>query len=450
MSADVERFATGTRNMHEAWASPIELAIGLFILQTQIGLATAAVGGLTLVFVGFTGLIAGSAGKRQNEWLKGMEMRIVGTTQALKAMKGIKMTGASAVVRRDILALRRAEVRRMRKFRQVMVLVLWSMFIPVIMGPIIAFTVYNVQVGPKLDVVLTPAAVYQVLTTLGIFGNNIGQMLQSSVDIVTAGASLKRIESFLLSENTREDKRALLPGRNSRLPAENDDDLGEPLLPRAQAHGGAIRLKSMRRKMRNYPITLRLSRACAGWSTEGPMVVSNANFEASSPSVVAVVGPTGSGKTTLLRMVLGETEHSEGVVGITSRHIGYCSQAPWLTHASIRENIIGLGVFEERWYNTVLQVTALHKDVSMMAEADETVIGNAGGSLSGGQKKRIALARAIYSRAPILILDDPFNGLDGRTENEVLDALFGPQGLLRKHPALVIWATSTGMSRLSD
>ncbi|KAF3015958.1 hypothetical protein E8E14_012552 [Neopestalotiopsis sp. 37M] len=435
MSADVERFTTGTRNMHEAWASPIELAIGLFILQTQIGLATAAVGGLTLVFVGFTGLIAGSAGKRQNEWLKGMEMRIVGTTQALKAMKGIKMTGASAVVRRDILALRRAEVRRMRKFRQVMVLVLWSMFIPVIMGPIIAFTVYNVQVGPKSDVVLTPAAVYQVLTTLGIFGNNIGQMLQSSVDIVTAGASLKRIESFLLSENTREDKRALLPGRNSRLPAENDDDLGEPLLPRAQAHGGAIRLKSMRRKMRNYPITLRLSRACAGWSTEGPMVVSNANFEASSPSVVAVVGPTGSGKTTLLRMVLGETEHSEGVVGITSRHIGYCSQAPWLTHASIRENIIGLGVFEERWYNTVLQVTALHKDVSMMAEADETVIGNAGGSLSGGQKKRIALARAIYSRAPILILDDPFNGLDGRTENEVLDALFGPQGLLRKHPA---------------
>jgi ABC-type multidrug transport system fused ATPase/permease subunit len=435
--------------MHEAWASPIELGIGLFILESHIGLATAAAGGLTVVFVGLTGLIAGSAGKRQGEWLKGMETRIVGTTQALKAMKGIKMTGASSVVRRDILALRRAEVRRMRKFRQVMVVVLWSMFIPVIMGPILSFTVYNVYVAPRSGIVLTPAMVYQVLTILGIFGNDIAQLLDSSVNIVTARASLMRIQAFLLEENTREDKRTLLPSRNSSLADENDDN-GEWLLPRTQPQSGAIRLNSMRRRIGNNPITLRLSRACAGWSTEGPLVVSNADFEASSPSIVAVVAPTGGGKTTLLRMLLGETEHADGFVGITSRHIGYCSQTPWLTRASVRENIVGSGVFEERWYNKVLHAIALHKDISMMAAGDGTVIGDAGSSLSGGQKKRIALARAVYSRAPILILDDPFNGLDGLTENSVLEELFGAQGLLRTHSALVVWATSTGILQLPN
>lgn len=452
MSADVERFVTGTRNLHEAWASPIELGIGLFILKTQIGPATAAAAGLTVVFIALTGLIAGSAGKRQNEWLKGMEERISGTTQALKAMRGIKMTGISPVVRRDIIELRKSEIRQMRRFRQVMIVVLWSMFIPVIMGPVLAFTVYNVWVGPQTGVPLTPAMVFQVLTILGIFGNSIAVLLESSVNIVTAGASLLRIQAFLLGENTREDKRALLPGSNSRLAADGDDE--EPFFRRrpqrqpAQSSGGVLRLNSIRRKISGNPSMLRLSRACAGWSTEGPMVVSNANLEVSGPSIIAVVGPTGSGKTTLLRMLLGETEHADGVIGITSRRIGYCSQTPWLTHASVRENIVGGNEreFDEDWYNAVLHATALHRDIGMMASGDATVVGNAGSSLSGGQKKRIALARAVYSRAPIFILDDPFNGLDGRTETAVLEALFGQQGLLRsRHPALVVWATSAGM-----
>ncbi|KAK4185835.1 P-loop containing nucleoside triphosphate hydrolase protein [Podospora australis] len=463
MSADVERFAVGTRNLHEAWASPIELGIGLFILETQIGVATAAAAGLTVVFIALTGLIAGAAGKRQNEWLKGMEERIAGTTQALKAMRGIKMTGASSVIRHDIMALRRAEVRRMRRFRQVLMVVLWSMFIPVILGPILAFTVYNVYVGPKTGQVLTPAVVYQVLTILGIFGNSIAVLLQSSVDIVTAGASLKRIQDFLLGENTREDKRTLLPGSNSRLPVpeEDEDDNGnddEDLLldrPRQppNRNTNVLRLNSIRRRLSSNPSMLRLSRACAGWSTDGPMVVSNANLEASGPGIVAVVGPTGSGKTTLLRMLLGETEHAEGIVGITSRRIGYCSQTPWLTNASVRENIVGSGgVFDQGWYNTVLQATALHRDISMMAKGDSTIVGNGGSSLSGGQKKRIALARAVYSKAPIFVLDDPFNGLDGRTEGVVLESLFGLEGLLRKrHPALVVWATSEAkQARFAD
>jgi ABC-type multidrug transport system fused ATPase/permease subunit len=177
---------------------------------------------------------------------------------------------------------------------------------------------------------------------------------------------------------------------------------------------------------------------------DGPLIVHDANLEASAPTVVAVVGPTGSGKTTLLQLLLGETPCAAGSVAISTRRIGYCSQTPWLTHESIRSNIVGSDVYEESWYNQVIHATALKQDISMMPLGDATVVGNAGSSLSGGQKKRIALARAVYTRAPIIILDDPFNGLDGRTETAVLEALLGPRGLLRKQETLVIWATSTG------
>ncbi|KAI1333960.1 P-loop containing nucleoside triphosphate hydrolase protein [Xylariaceae sp. FL0016] len=444
MSADVERFVTGTRNMHECWASIIELALGLYILETQLGVATAAVGGLTVTFIGLTSLVVGTAGKRQNLWLKGMETRIVATTQALKAMKGIKMTGITPIIRRDLVAIRREEIRKMRKFRQILMVVLWAMWIPVIMAPIVAFTFFNLYIGPRSGTVLTPAKVYQCLTILNLFGNDIATLLDSSVNLVTAGASLLRIQEFLLGDNTRSDKRLVLLSQNAPPPESPNED-EQPLIPwspRVRASRG-IRLKPLRRSLASGPPSLRLSHAGAGWSADGPLIVNNANLEVSSPNIVAVVGPTGSGKTTLLQLLLGETQHTEGEVSISTRHVGYCSQTPWLIHGTIRENIVGSDDVDESWYDTVIRATSLKRDLALMALGDETLVGNEGSSLSGGQKKRISLARAVYARAPVLILDDPFNGLDGRTETAVLEALLGRQGLLRNFPALVVWATSS-------
>ncbi len=114
MSADVERFAAGSRNMHECWACIIDVALGIWLLEQQLGVAVAATGGLTATFVGLTLAILPPAGKRQNAWLKGMETRIAATTQSLQAMKGVKMTGVASTIRRDLIGLRKAEVRKLR------------------------------------------------------------------------------------------------------------------------------------------------------------------------------------------------------------------------------------------------------------------------------------------------------------------------------------------------
>jgi len=443
MSADVERFAAGSRNLHECWACLVEMALGLWLLEQQLGLAVAVIGGLTATFVGLTIAIFPLAAKRQNAWLKSMETRVAATTRALQAMKGVKMTGIASTIRRDLIASRKAEVRKLRQFRYILLVVAWAQWIPVIMSPILGFTLYSVVFGPRTGGILTPAIVYRCLTIFGLFGNAVAILIDSAIKFVTSIASLLRIQSFLLDDNMRLDSRVLIP---SVSPQKDEDEMPllSPSRTTSRTHSSnPIRLKRLSQRLFDAPVALRLTRASAGWNADMPLVVRDANLDLSSPTVLAVVGPIGSGKTTLLQMLLGETQRATGSVALSSLRSGYCSQTPWLIHESVRNNIVGSEVFEESWYNEVLRATALDQDIKAMPLGDSTVVGNEGSTLSGGQRKRVALARAIYTRAPIIILDDPFNGLDGRTETAILEAVLGVQGLLRKHKTLVVWATST-------
>ncbi|KAH0285505.1 putative multidrug resistance protein, partial [Aureobasidium sp. EXF-3399] len=128
-----------------------------------------------------------------------------------------------------------------------------------------------------------------------------------------------------------------------------------------------------------------------------------------------LLSPPVVGKSTLLQALLGEI-----------------TQHPWLTNTTIRSTIIGSSEANDTWYETVLAACDLDEDIKNLPEGDKTVVGSAGTALSGGQKQRLTLARAVYSRAPVLLLDDIFSGLDRRTEDRILDSLFGVQGLLRK------------------
>lgn len=97
--------------------------------------------------------------------------------------------------------------------------------------------------------------------------------------------------------------------------------------------------------------------------------------------------------------------------------------------------------YEELWYGTVVRACALEQDIKNMPSGHNTQVGSAGISLSGGQKQRIALAQAVYSKQPLLILDDVFSGLDAQTEDRVFSRLMGNQGLLRKRGVSVLLVT---------
>ncbi|ROT40654.1 ATP-binding cassette transporter abc1 [Sodiomyces alkalinus F11] len=127
-----------------------------------------------------------------------------------------------------------------------------------------------------------------------------------------------------------------------------------------------------------------------------------------------VAGHSGSGKTTLLLAILGEAERLGGMV-TRPRDVAFAPQTTWLQNETIRENILFQAPFEKARYDRVLEACCLLLDLNQMDHWDQTVVGENGASLSGGQKARIALARALYSKAPLILLDDIFSALDSKT-----------------------------------
>ena len=110
--------------------------------------------------------------------------------------------------------------------------------------------------------------------------------------------------------------------------------------------------------------------------------------------------------------------------------MGYFAQTPFILNETLRENILLGAPMDEAWYQRVLSACALLPDLKVLPGGDMTQIGEKGINLSGGQKARIALARAVYARARTLILDDPLSAVDAHVGRHIFREVLGPHGLL--------------------
>lgn len=147
-------------------------------------------------------------------------------------------------------------------------------------------------------------------------------------------------------------------------------------------------------------------------------ILKNVDFKCRQGELVVVVGAVGSSKTSLLQAILSELQIKEGHIAVNGR-LAYAPQDAWIFGGSIRENILFDSEFDEIKYNEVLRVCALERDLSLFEDGDRTLIGEKGISLSGGQKARIGLARALYFDADIYLLDDPLSAVDAHVSKHL-------------------------------
>ncbi len=135
-----------------------------------------------------------------------------------------------------------------------------------------------------------------------------------------------------------------------------------------------------------------------------------------------VMGGVGSGKSGFLSALIGEIRPKRGDITVVGS-VAYAAQVPWITHATLRENITFGNEFDPVLYACVIEACSLIPDIKSMPHEDRTEIGEKGVNLSGGQKARIALARALYAKADVILLDDPLSAVDAHVMHSLLAAL---------------------------
>ncbi|KAH0820629.1 hypothetical protein GEV33_002162 [Tenebrio molitor] len=155
------------------------------------------------------------------------------------------------------------------------------------------------------------------------------------------------------------------------------------------------------------------------WDASLPnYVLKDATFKAKSSELVAVIGTAGSGKSTLLQVILKEITVLRGDV-VVKGSLSYTPQQPWIFTGSVRDNILFGEPMDKQKYQEVIRVRCLEHDLSLFPHGDNSLVGERGMLLSGGQKARISLARAVYREADIYLLDDPLSAVDVHVANQI-------------------------------
>uniref|UniRef100_A0A8C0ISY5 ABC-type glutathione-S-conjugate transporter n=1 Tax=Chelonoidis abingdonii TaxID=106734 RepID=A0A8C0ISY5_CHEAB len=150
--------------------------------------------------------------------------------------------------------------------------------------------------------------------------------------------------------------------------------------------------------------------------------------------LLVVIGQVGVGKSSLLSALLGELQKLDGYAGT----VAYVPQQDWIQNASVEENIIFGDQMDESWYNRVIDACALQPDLESFPAGSKSEIGEKGINISGGQKQRVSLARAVYKKAAVYLLDDPLSAVDAQVGQHIFEHVIGPNGLLKDRTRVLV------------
>ena len=282
---------------------------------------------------------------------------------------------------------------------------------------------------------LTPAKAFMLLSFMNLSKDTFSVFLGKGFQIIfEATVSLERIEEFLLLEDlpalSRDFQVSSSFVENGDM-LESDDKTSNTLLEEKKEQSKANKNESglaAESKERDQELPSSCSEQALVVSKlsykmikgEGKYILKDISFVTPRSTLTAICGQVGSGKSTLLCAIAGQLNLSSGTIQYP-RPLVYVPQVPWLFSGTIRENILFSAPYNPEWYSTVVEACALKEDIELFPDMDETVIGQKGVALSGGQKARVSLARAVYSCADVYVLDDPLSAVDQKVGDQIFE-----------------------------
>jgi ABC-type multidrug transport system fused ATPase/permease subunit len=413
MAVDSFKVAEICAYLHFLWAiSPVQCVVALVLLYRILGYSSIAGIGMMAALLPVNLVISKQFAKKQKQILAATDGRINTTNEVLSNIRIIKFFAWEQRFMDQVNEKRVVEIQHLRGRY-----ILWATAATVWAGaPILitflSFLVYTVV--EKKD--LVPSVAFTALSLFQILRIPLDQLADMVAHVQESKVSVDRIEEYLNEPET--DKYELLKN-------EQYDEFNDPVIGFDDATfswGG----KDQDLESADSPFR---------------MIDLNVRFKVGQLNVVA--GSTGCGKTSLLMALLGEMTRVRGEVflpGSRSREdlapdpktgltnsVAYCAQQAWLVNDTIKENIVFASPWDPIRYKRVIEACSLQRDLEILDAGDETLVGEKGVTLSGGQKQRISLARALYSKARHLLLDDILSAVDSHTSKWIFDrALLGP------------------------
>ncbi|XP_075002806.1 ATP-binding cassette sub-family C member 10 isoform X2 [Calonectris borealis] len=392
MSTDTSRLVNFCLSFHEVWSLPFQFAITLYLLYQQVGVAF--LGGLTLalLLVPVNKVIANRIMMNNKEMLKHKDTRVKLMTEFLCGIRVIKFYAWEKHFSTRINACRAKELQKLRaiKYLDALCVYLWAA-LPVVVS--IAIFITYVLLGHQL----TATKVFTALALVGMLIlplNSFPWVLNGTLE---AKVSLDRIQRFL----------ELV-----------DQDL-ETYYALDSPSGTATAMEMRCAAFSWAPVEEESTRQP---SSTGTLQLHIENLSVRKGMLLGVVGKVGSGKSSLLAAITGELVKQDGRVYVCDlkQGFGLATQEPWIQFTTVRENILFGREYDARLYEEVVEACALSEDLNILPAGDQTEVGENGVTLSGGQKARIALARAVYQEKELYLLDDPLAAVDADVANHLM------------------------------
>ena len=278
---------------------------------------------------------------------------------------------------------------------------------------------------------LSPSKAFVILSFMNVLRTALSIRIGSGVPLLfELFVSFRRIERFLLLNNMPLDSleykqnssgrenvityaEIMVRESKNKLAIQRDNSENHDTVETVTANNKNIQLRDANLSVLNL--------SCKLDDLNGEQyILRDVTFVASEKSLTVITGEVGSGKSTLLAAIAGEVVKSSGDI-VCPGTKAYVPQTAWIFSGTIRENVLFGEQFDEKKYAEVMAVCALEEDINRFPNGDLSFVGEHGVVLSGGQRARINLARAVYADADVYLLDDPLCAVDAKVGEHIFN-----------------------------
>ncbi|KAG4077286.1 hypothetical protein HA402_009915 [Bradysia odoriphaga] len=448
LSNDVGRFDIVSMFLHSMWSAPLMAIIVGYLLWIEAGWAGMI--GILVVFVvvplqSYTGKLSSifrlQTALRTDERVRFMD-------EIISGVQVIKMYAWEKPFAKLIAQARKLELNIVRKNSYVRGLYMTFLLFTTRMA--IFCTMLSIVLMSGSDQ-LTASKVFVIAAYFNIVASTMSQMFVRGVaEIAEALVAFRRLQNFLEYEEKDLSRLEYLKIAGTGLELADDkksnkNGLGDNavLIKNATARWIPLNKTEVHKdgeKNGHQADSNGTGNKKMENETQQNPTLDCVNIDFRKGTLIGIVGPVGAGKSTLLQTILNELPLESGAISVNGI-VSYAAQEPWIFAGSARQNILFGQEMNRHRYDDVVKVCALTKDFEQFEFGDRTLIGEKGTSLSGGQKARVNLARAVYREADVYLLDDPLSAVDAHVGKHLFNECIGPHGRLARRGATRVLVT---------